>query len=104
MRSSSIVILDVGGERFIALKGTLCTLPTSRLGKLVRAESVRCRNNNSFAIETIHIYFTISKILEFCDEFVPGDTPVFFFDKNPENFPSILNIYRTAGRIFFCHS
>ena len=37
-----------------------------------------------------------SQILELCDEFVPGDPPEFFFDRNPENFPTILNIYRTG--------
>ena len=42
MRSSSIVILDVGGEKFIALKRTLARFPTTRLGKLVRANTVRC--------------------------------------------------------------
>ena len=34
--------------------------------------------------------------MEHCDEFVPGDVPEYFFDKNPENFSSILNIYRTG--------
>ena len=37
-----------------------------------------------------------SQILELCDEFVPGNPPEFFFDRNPENFPTILNIYRTG--------
>ena len=33
-------------------------------------------------------------ILTFCDEFVPGDPPEYFFDKNPENFPAILELHR----------
>ena len=48
-----------------------------------------------------NLYF--SKILEFCDEFVPGETLEFFFDKNPENFTSILNIYRTGAGIMSFH-
>ena len=50
----------------------------SRLGKLVRAE-------------------TIEKVLELCDEFTPGDPPEYFFDRNPDNFPAILNMYRTGS-------
>ena len=34
------------------------------------------------------------QILELCDEFFPGDPPEYFFDRNPTNFPTILNIYR----------
>ena len=49
----------------------------SRLGKLVRAD-------------------TIEKVLELCDEFTPGDPPEYFFDRNPDNFPAILNMYRTG--------
>ena len=49
----NVVILDVGGERFSATRATLLNYPASRLGKLMRAE-------------------TIEKILEQCDEFVPG--------------------------------
>ena len=51
--------------------------PATRLGKLMRAESVE-------------------KMLELCDEFVPGEVPEYFFDKNPENFPAILDMYRTS--------
>ena len=51
--------------------------PATRLGKLMRAESV-------------------DKMLELCDEFIPGDVPEYFFDKNPENFPAILDMYRTS--------
>lgn len=36
------------------------------------------------------------QILELCDEFVPGNPPEYFFDRNPDNFPTILNIYRTG--------
>ena len=39
---------------------------------------------------------SVEKILELCEEFVPGDVPEFFFDKNPENFPAILDMYRTS--------
>ena len=38
---------------------------------------------------------TVEKILQLCDEFLPGDPPEFFFDRNPVNFPTILNMYRT---------
>ena len=49
----------------------------ARLGRLMRAETVRA-------------------ILELCDEFTPGHPPVYFFDRNPDNFPAILNMYRTG--------
>ena len=47
----NVVILDVGGERFSATRATLLNYPASRLGKLMRAE-------------------TIDKILEQCDEVI----------------------------------
>ena len=71
------VIIDVGGERFIATREILSVFPATRLGKLMRAE-------------------TVEKILETCDEFTPGDPPEYFFDRNPDNFPAILNMYRTG--------
>ena len=70
------VIIDVGGDRFTALKSTLERYPMTRLGKVVKAN-------------------TVEQILQNCDEFVPGMTPEFFFDRNPDNFPSIPNMYRT---------
>ena len=70
------VILDVGGDRFTALRTTLERYPNTRLGKVVRAS-------------------TVEQILKNCDEFVPGETPEYFFDRNPDNFPAILNMYRT---------
>ena len=36
------------------------------------------------------------RILELCDEFVPGDPPEYFFDKNPENFSAILELHRSV--------
>ena len=33
-------------------------------------------------------------ILGLCEEFVPGNPPEFFFDRNPENFGTILEMYR----------
>lgn len=39
---------------------------------------------------------TVRAILELCDEFTPGHPPVYFFDRNPDNFPAILNMYRTG--------
>ena len=75
-RTKKVVILDVGGDRFTAKRTTLNRFPTTRLGRLVRAD-------------------TIDKILENCDEFFPGDPPEYFFDRNPDNFPAVLNMYRT---------
>lgn len=40
------------------------------------------------------------RILELCDEFVPGDPPEYFFDKNPENFHSILELHRLRAEKF----
>ena len=39
--------------------------------------------------------FNDQRILELCDEFVPGDPPEYFFDKNPENFSAILELHRS---------
>ena len=39
---------------------------------------------------------TIDKLLALCDEFTPGETPEYFFDHNTDNFPAILNMYRTG--------
>ena len=52
--------------------------PTTRLGRLMMAN-------------------TVEKILQLCDEFLPGDPPEYFFDRNPVNFPTILNMYRSVG-------
>ena len=36
------------------------------------------------------------EILQLCDEFIPGNLPEYFFDRNPENFPSVLEMYRSG--------
>ena len=55
----------------------LCQM-ISRLGKLMRAS-------------------TVEEILRYCEEFFPGEPPEFFFDRNPENFPAILDMYRSVS-------
>ena len=45
----------------------------------------------------LHMLYTVcpfAGILALCDEFVPGDPPEYFFDKNPENFSAILEMHR----------
>ena len=64
--------------------------PASRLGKLMRAETIEQVGHEQ------EVDQHPSQILELCDEFVPGNPPEYFFDRNPENFPTILNIYRTG--------
>ena len=39
---------------------------------------------------------SLDKILELCEEFTPGERPEYFFDRNPDNFPSILDMYRNG--------
>ena len=39
---------------------------------------------------------TVSDILLYCEEFFPGEPPEFFFDRNPDNFPAILDMYRSG--------
>ena len=63
-RKFKTVILDVGGEKFSTLRKTLIKFPTSRLGRLMRAD-------------------TVESMLELCDEFSlrKEQPPEFFFDK-----------------------
>ena len=72
----NLICLSCYKVLFHILHFHVTTLPP-RLGKLMRAEA-------------------IDKVLALCDEFTPGETPEYFFDRNPDNFPAILNMYRTG--------
>ena len=71
------VIIDVGGERYQASRESFSKYPHTRLGKLVNSSN-------------------IEEILSLCEEFVPGNPPEFFFDRNPENFSAVLEMYRSG--------
>ena len=71
------VIIDVGGERYQACRDLLAKYPHTRLGKIVNSSN-------------------IDEILSLCEEFVPGHTPEFFFDRNPECFGAVLEMYRSG--------
>ena len=51
--------------------------PNTRIGALIRATSV-------------------SEILEYCDQYTPGDVPEYFFDKSWKGFNDILDVYRVG--------
>ena len=71
------VIIDVGGERFQASRETFTKYPHTRLGKLTSSSN-------------------IEEILSLCEEFMPGNPPEYFFDRNPESFPAVLEMYRSG--------
>ena len=39
----------------------------------------------------------ISNILQYCEEFVPGEVAEYFFDHNPDTFGAILEMYRAGS-------
>ena len=71
------MVFDVGGERFQCSRKNILKYPNTRLGKLVSSDN-------------------IEEILQLCDEYNPGHPPEYFFDRNPENFPSVLEMYRSG--------
>ena len=85
----------MGGERFIAQRNALLKYPTTRLGKLMRSATISGDILKSESRNRIDItsFYSLG-ILSLCDEFVPGDPPEYFFDKNPENFSAILEMHR----------
>ena len=51
-------------------------------------------------IYQIPLETVVSRLLTFCDEFIPGEPPEYFFDRNPDNFPAILNMFRFSCSAF----
>ncbi len=92
-RSTQQMVLDIGGMQFRYWNGVVRTefnsrsffqrvmkknfavLPTTRLSRLVRAE-------------------TDAEILSICDSYAPGETPEYYFNRNACTFNSILDFYR----------
>ena len=81
----------------------------TRLGKLMRASTIQAMMKLMLILLMVRMVRLLlvmvrmvrrltelikQGILTFCDEFVPGDPPEYFFDKNPENFPAILELHR----------
>ena len=102
-RDKRTVILDVGGERFIATRDILAVFPATRCSLVTRHTSHVTRHTVSRLGKLVRAE-TIEKVLELCDEFTPGDPPEYFFDRNPDNFPAILNMYRTGVLCRFKHA
>jgi hypothetical protein len=40
-------------------------------------------------------------VKELCHEYTPGSPPVFFFDRNPQNFPAIIDMYVVLKEAIF---
>ena len=83
-KSKEVIILDVGGEKFHVLKSIFSPWPTTRLSRLVRAETMQER-------------------LSFCDGYYPSyrtaeNKREYFFNRNWSNFNCILDLYR-RGRL-----
>ena len=74
-----IICLDVGGDRYHIKRGALTRLPHTRLGRLARCA-------------------TLNDAKEFCDIPYAVTPPEFFFDRNGDNFSSILGNKREPKR------
>ena len=77
-------IINLSGKEFRTKLRHLRRYPNSRLGKIAMAKSKE-------------------EILSYCDGFIPGESPVIFFYRNPQNFQVILDIYRRR-EIHICES
>ena len=70
----------------------LASHPSTRLGRLVDTQVTQAIL--SFWHHLVSPLQVPEEILTLCEEYIPGDPAEFFFDRNPENFPSILEMYR----------
>ena len=80
-KTNDIIILNVGGTRFEALKSNFAYWPTTRLSRLIRAT-------------------TEEDILSLCDGFCASsgsiDKDEYYFHRDWSNFNSILGLYRNT--------
>ena len=76
------VVINVGGVKYRSKISNFSKYPASRLGKIFRAR-------------------TTNEILEYCDGYKPGNPPMIYFDRNDQNFNSIIDCYR-MGELHVC--
>ena len=68
------IIISLAGKEFRTKLKNLKKYPMSRLGIIANAKSKD----------------TVERL---CDGFIPGSTPTIYFDRNPQNFRMILDVY-----------
>ena len=69
------VIINISGREFRTKLSNFLQYPESRLGQICTAT-------------------TLEEIQTLCDGFVPGLVPILYFDRNPQHFGNILDVYR----------
>ena len=78
------IVINISGKEFRTRMRNLRRYPSSRLGKIALASSRQ-------------------QITNLCDGFIPGQPPIVFYFRNPQNFQVILDIYRRR-EIHVCES
>ena len=68
-------IVNIGGREFRTKFSNFLKYPDSRLGRICHATH-------------------LNEVQSLCDGFIPGPVPVLFFDRNPQHFGTILDVYR----------
>ncbi|XP_023328739.1 potassium voltage-gated channel protein Shab, partial [Eurytemora carolleeae] len=77
--SDELICINLTGKKFFVMLKNFANLPNSRLGHMVRS-------NEQADIE------------KFCDKFIAGPVPEYFFDRSGKGFNDILDVYR-LGRL-----